>query len=212
MNSKKSRTEGNDLPNDSPIEEHVQPSESKVKVKINTTDARPANGTADAISPTASSLTSNLEQEIINMIVSAYGNMIEVVYVRPSRMKIRVPPQDILRVATFIKENFSFDHAESVSGTDYPKENQIEIVYHLSSYTDENIVPKIFALSSRVNRDEPRIPSLIHVFKSVEYHERETYEMVGVYFEGHPRMERFLLPEDWADIPPLRKDFKIKGR
>jgi NADH:ubiquinone oxidoreductase subunit C len=212
MNSKKSRTEGNDLPNDSPIEEHVQPSESKVKVKINTTDTRPANGTADAISPTASSLTSNLEQEIINMIVSAYGNIIEVVYVRPSRMKIRVPPQDILRVATFIKENFSFDHAESVAGTDYPKENQIEIVYHLSSYTDENIVPKILALSSRVNRDEPRIPSLINVFKSVEYHERETYEMVGVYFEGHPRMERFLLPEDWADIPPLRKDFRIKGR
>jgi NADH-quinone oxidoreductase subunit C len=212
MNSKKSRPEGNDLTNDSPIEEHVQPNESKVKVKINTTDARPANGTADAISPTASSLTSNLEQEIINMIVSAYGNMIEVVYVRPSRMKIRVPPQDILRVATFIKENFSFDHAESVAGTDYPKENQIEIVYHLSSYTDENIVPKILALSSRVNRDEPRIPSLINVFKSVEYHERETYEMVGVYFEGHPRMERFLLPEDWADIPPLRKDFRIKGR
>jgi NADH-quinone oxidoreductase subunit C len=212
MNSKKSRTEGNDLPNDSPIEEHVQPNESKVKVKIDTTDTRPANGTADAILPTASSMTSNLEQEIINMIVSAYGNMIEVVYVRPSRMKIRVPPQDIVRVATFIKENFSFDHAESVAGTDYPKENQIEIVYHLSSYTDENIVPKILAVSSRVNRDEPRIPSLINVFKSVEYHERETYEMVGVYFEGHPRMERFLLPEDWADIPPLRKDFRIKGR
>lgn len=212
MNSKKSRTEGNDLPNDSPIEEHVQPNESKVKVKINTIDTKPVNGTADAISPKASSLTSNLEQEIINMIVSAYGNTIEVVYVRPSRMKIRVPPQDILRVATFIKENFSFDHAESVSGTDYPKENQIEIVYHLSSYTDEKIVPKILALSSRVNRDEPRIPSLINVFKSVEYHERETYEMVGVYFEGHPRMERFLLPEDWADIPPLRKDFRIKGR
>ena len=212
MNSKKSKTEGNDLPNDSPIEEHVQPNESKVKVKIDTTDTRPANGTPDAILPTASSMTSNLEQEIINMIVSAYGNMIEVVYVRPSRMKIRVPPQDIVRVATFIKENFSFDHAESVAGTDYPKENQIEIVYHLSSYTDENIVPKILALSSRVNRDEPRIPSLINVFKSVEYHERETYEMVGVYFEGHPRMERFLLPEDWADIPPLRKDFRIKGR
>jgi NADH-quinone oxidoreductase subunit C len=127
-------------------------------------------------------------------------------------MKIRVPNQDILHVATFIKENFNFDHAESVSGTDYPKENQIEIVYHLSSYSDENIVPMVLALSTRVDRDDPRVPSLISVFKSVEYHERETYEMVGVYFEGHPRMERFLLPEDWADIPPLRKDFRIKGR
>ena len=108
MNSKKSRTEGNDLPNDSPIEEHVQPSESKVKVKINTTDARPANGTADAISPTTSSLTSNLEQEIINMIVSAYGNMIEVVYVRPSRMKIRVQPQDILQSSNIHQGELQF--------------------------------------------------------------------------------------------------------
>ena len=212
MNSEASKKERGDLPNDSPTEEHVQPSESKMKVKTNTTDSRPVNTTAHTISPTTTSLTSNLEQEIINKIVSAYGNIIEVIYVRPSRMKISVPPQDILRVATFIKENFSFDHAESVSGTDYPKENKIEIIYHLSSYTDESIISKILALSSRVNRDEPQIPTLINIFKSVEYHERETYEMLGVYFEGHPRMERFLLPEDWADIPPLRKDFRIKGR
>ena len=105
-----------------------------------------------------------------------------------------------------------FDHAESVSGTDYPKDNQIEVVYHLGSYTVEDLIPKILALSTRTNRDEARLPSLINIFKSVEYHERETFEMLGVYFEGHPRMERFLLPEDWADIPPLRKDFRIKGR
>jgi len=53
---------------------------------------------------------------------------------------------------------------------------------------------------------------LINIFPSVEYHERETYEMLGVFFLGHPRNERFILPEDWADMPPLRKDFRIKGR
>ena len=56
------------------------------------------------------------------------------------------------------------------------------------------------------------LPSLINIFRSVEYHERETFEMLGVFFEGHPRNDRFLLPEDWADIPPLRKEFRIKGR
>ncbi|SRR6266498_2602467 len=160
----------------------------------------------------SSALSTNLEQDIINKIVARYGNNIEVLYVRPSRMKIGVHPQDILNVAGFIKENFGFDHAESVSGTDYPKDNQIEVVYHIGSYTVEDLIPKILALSTRTNRDEPKLPSLISVFRSVEYHERETYEMIGVYFEGHPRMERFLLPEDWADIPPLRKDFRIKGR
>jgi len=213
MKSEEFRTERKDnVTNDSPIDERPQPSESAMKVKKDTTDIAPSTSTAHSITPAADSLTLNIEQGIINKIESAYGNKIEVIYVRPSRMKIRVPHQDILHVATFIKENFNFDHAESVSGTDYPKENQIEIVYHLSSYSDENIIPKILALSTRADRDDPRVPSLISVFKSVEYHERETYEMVGVYFEGHPRMERFLLPEDWADIPPLRKDFRIKGR
>ena len=86
------------------------------------------------------------------------------------------------------------------------------MIYHLGSYTGENLSSQILALSTRVNRDDARLPSLINIFKSVEYHERETFEMLGVYFEGHPRNERFLLPEDWADIPPLRKEFRIKGR
>jgi len=157
-------------------------------------------------------LSTKLEQDIINKIVARYGNNVEVLYVRPSRMKIRVLPENMISIAGFIKENFGFDHAESVSGTDYPKDNQIEVVYHIGSYTVEELIPKILVLSTRTNRDEPRLPSLISIFPSVEYHERETYEMIGAYFEGHPRMERFLLPEDWADIPPLRKDFRIKGR
>lgn len=157
-------------------------------------------------------LSTKLEQDIINKIVARYGNNVEVLYVRPSRMKIRALPENMISIAGFIKENFGFDHAESVSGTDYPKDNQIEVVYHIGSYSVEELIPKILALSTRTNRDEPRLPSLISIFPSVEYHERETFEMIGAYFEGHPRMERFLLPEDWADIPPLRKDFRIKGR
>ena len=54
--------------------------------------------------------------------------------------------------------------------------------------------------------------SLRDVFYSVEFGEREVFEMLGVYFEGHPDNRRLLLPEDWADLPPLRKDFAIKGR
>jgi len=56
------------------------------------------------------------------------------------------------------------------------------------------------------------MPSLRDIFYSVEFHERECFEMLGVYFDGHPDNRRLLLPEDWADIPPLRKDFRVKGR
>jgi NADH-quinone oxidoreductase subunit C len=101
---------------------------------------------------------------------------------------------------------------ESASGTDYPKDGIIELNYHLGSYGNPDLLPYILVLSTKVNRIDAKSNSLINIFPSVEYHERETYEMLGVYFIGHPRNERFLLPEDWADMPPLRKDFKSKGR
>ena len=152
------------------------------------------------------------EKGIIEKLVNEFGNKINVIYIRPLRMKIMVEPRDVLAIAIFLRDNLGFDHAESVAGTDYPKDNQIEVIYHLGSYGTETMEGHIMALATRTSRNDARLPSLIDVFRSVEYHERETFEMLGVYFEGHPRNERFLLPEDWADIPPLRIEFRIKGR
>ncbi|TLY08960.1 MAG: NADH-quinone oxidoreductase subunit C [Thaumarchaeota archaeon] len=152
------------------------------------------------------------EKGLVEEIKKKFGELIKVVFVKPLRIKIQVEPRDIVEVATFLRDSMGFDHAESVGGTDYPKENQIEVIYHLGSYTREDLGAHILSLTARTSRDDARLPTLINVYKSVEYHERETFEMLGVYFEGHPRNERFLLPEDWADIPPLRKDFRIKGR
>lgn len=152
------------------------------------------------------------EKGIIEKLVNEFGNKINVIYIRPLRTKIMVEPRDVLAIAIFLRDNLGFDHAESVAGTDYPKDNQIEVIYHLGSYGTETMEGHIMALATRTSRNDARLPSLIDVFRSVEYHERETFEMLGVYFEGHPRNERFLLPEDWADIPPLRREFRIKGR
>ena len=152
------------------------------------------------------------EKGLVDQINNKFGDTVKVLFIKPLRIKIQVDPQDIVGVANFVRDSLGFDHAESVAGTDYPKDNQIEVIYHLGSYTRQDLAGHILWLTTRTDRDDARLPTLINVFKSVEYHERECYEMLGVYFEGHPRNERFLLPEDWADIPPLRKDFKIKGR
>jgi NADH-quinone oxidoreductase subunit C len=153
-----------------------------------------------------------LENSLFNELYSKFQNKVQMLYVKPRRIKILVEPQYIVEVASFLKNELGLDHAESVCGTDYPDENAIEVIYHLNSYSREELSPIIFALSTKTDRNSSMLPSLISIFNSVEYHERETYEMLGVYFQGHPRNERFLLPEDWADIPPLRKDFRIKGR
>ena len=152
------------------------------------------------------------EKGLVGQISSQFGDKVKVSYIRPLRIKIYVDPINIVEVAAFLRDSMGFDHAESVAGTDYPKDNQIEVSYHLGSYSKADLGAHILLLATRTNRDDARLPTLINVYKSVEYHERETFEMLGVYFEGHPRNERFLLPEDWADIPPLRKEFRIKGR
>ncbi|HXU96389.1 MAG TPA: NADH-quinone oxidoreductase subunit C [Candidatus Nitrosotalea sp.] len=160
------------------------------------------------------------EKSLADKISSKFTDKINVDYVRPDRIRVTAKRENIVDVAKFIRDELKYDHAESVSGVDYPDSNEIEVVYHLGSYSDEKLGRQILTLATRVPRedipnpglDKTRTPSLRDVFYSVEFHERECFEMFGVYFEGHPDMRRLLLPEDWADIPPFRKDFKIKGR
>jgi NADH:ubiquinone oxidoreductase subunit C len=179
------------------------------------TPSQPPSTPAKAAAPPAKEGTKApaFENRLISQIISRFGeDKIKVAYIRPLRMKVNVDPTGIIEVATFIRDNLGFDHAESVTGTDYPKDNQIEVIYQLGSYSKDDIAAHILSLATRTNRDDARLPSLTNVYKSAEYHEREIFEMLGVYFEGHPRNERFLLPEDWADLPPLRKEFRIRGR
>jgi len=191
-----------------------QANETKVDDKMSSTD----NGTdIQKIEDTSTAL--KLESSLSNLISKKFPN-VEVVYVKLNRIRVNVKKEDIIDVASFIRDELQFDHAESVSGVDYPEDKQIEVVYHLGSYTDPSLSKQILALATRTPRedvphpgnDNTKLPSLRDVFPSVSFHERECFEMLGVYFEGHPDNRRLLLPEDWADIPPLRKDFAIKGR
>jgi NADH:ubiquinone oxidoreductase subunit C len=192
----------------------------QVPAKSSTTSAAStAVATTTAAKPSAAASTAKTQPEpppfekgLVEQIKKEFGDLVKVVFIKPIRIKIQVQPEDIVRVANFLRDSMGFDHAESVAGTDYPKDKQIEVIYHLGSYSRQELAAHILWLSTRTNRDDARLPTLINVYKSVEYHERECYEMLGVYFEGHPRNERFLLPEDWADLPPLRKEFRIKGR
>ncbi len=160
------------------------------------------------------------EKGIADKITGQFGEKTEIAFVMPNRVGVNVEREDIKDVAEFIRDELNFDHAESVTGIDYPESKVIEVVYHLGSYTDPELSSQILTLATKAPRedtpnpgnDSTRLPSLRDVFYGVEFHERECFEMLGVYFEGHPDNRRLLLPEDWADLPPLRKDFRSKGR
>ena len=160
------------------------------------------------------------EKEIYDKITEKFGDKVAVTFVKEDRIGISASREDVHDVAEFIRDGLNYDHVESVSGVDYPADKEIEVVYHIGSYSDSKLARQIIALSTRAQREEnpipgndaTKLPSLRDVFYSVEFHEREVFEMFGVYFENHPDNRRLLLPEDWADLPPLRKDFAIKGR
>jgi NADH-quinone oxidoreductase subunit C len=160
------------------------------------------------------------EKGLADKIVEKFGEKTEIAFIKPDRIRINAKKEDIKQVAQFVRDDLGFDHAESVTGVDYPEQKEIEVVYHLGSYTEPKLARQILALATRAPRednpnpgnDSTRLPSLREVFYSVEFHERECFEMLGVYFDGHPDNRRLLLPEDWADLPPLRRDFQSKGR
>lgn len=182
-----------------------------------TSDVEPAS---KATPPAKEIELPKFEKGIADKITEKFGSKTKVAFVKPDRVRIDVSRDDIKEVAEFLRDVLNFDHAESVSGVDYPQDKEIEVVYHLGSYTDPSLSRQILVLTTRAQREEnpipgndsTKLPSLREIFYSVEFHEREIFEMFGVYFQGHPDNRRLLLPEDWADLPPLRKDFAIKGR
>ena len=117
---------------------------------------------------------------------------------------LRVAPGGLAELCRFLRDDpgLRFEALSSLSGVDYRAEGQIEVVYHLYSYTHRHWV----VLKVRTARDEPLLPSVESVWKAANWHEREVYDLLGVTFAGHPDLRRLLMPEDWVGHP-LRKDF-----
>lgn len=126
---------------------------------------------------------------------------------------IQLQPQHLKAVCFFLRddERLYFDYLVCLSGIDRGLEaNQIGVVYHLMSFPKEQeIVLHCFVPREgepEINQGYPTLPSLEKVWRSADWHEREAYDLLGIWFEGHPDLRRILLPEDWEGHP-LRKDY-----
>ena len=112
-------------------------------------------------------------------------------------------PEDLLRVAQCLKESeeFKMNYLSLVTAVDYLE--YLESVYHLYS-VDKKTGPVI--LKVRVARGNPKIPSLVSIFRGAEFQEREAYDMMGIIYEGHPDPRRIFMWEGFEGYP-LRKDY-----
>ena len=101
-----------------------------------------------------------------------------------------------------------FDFLSCLSGVDYGVEtNRFGVVYHLASIPwQTQLTLKVSRENSRDLDNLPSFPTISQVYRTADWHEREAFELVGIYFEGHPDLRKLLLPDDWEGYP-LRKDY-----
>lgn len=141
-----------------------------------------------------------------------FGESVKLSFAKPGRIKFGVKRESLIEVSKSLRDELHFEQCTNVTGTDFPKDKQYEITYHFGSIDGVNLRRIIVALSVRVPAEDPVLPSLIELFPSANYHEREAAEMIGCVFKGHPNLSRLLLPEDWNDIPPMLKAYRLPGR
>ena len=123
-------------------------------------------------------------------------------------LTMTVPRRSIVDVCWVLKTKYGFDMLADLCGADRgPEEDpRFEVNYHLFSTKHHNRL----RLKVLVSEDEANIPTVITVWKTANWHERETFDLFGVNFEGHPDLRRILLPSDF-DGHALRKDYPLRG-
>lgn len=132
-----------------------------------------------------------------------------------------VEPVDLLAVCRYFRDKESFDLLSNVSGVDWPDpakadavaagegspaaQGFLEVVYHLYA-TRERLGPLVLRCRTADRGDNAEIPSVVTVFRSAEFQEREIFDLFGVRFTGHPDLRRILMWDEFVDHP-MRKDY-----
>ena len=116
-----------------------------------------------------------------------------------------VTAEELVDVANFLRHDptLRFDFLQCITGVDYPREEQLHSVYHLYSYA----LRHQFVIKVVVPRDKPLLPSVVAVWKTADWQEREQYDLLGLQYTGHPDLRRLLMPDDWVGYP-MRKDYE----
>jgi NADH-quinone oxidoreductase subunit C len=163
-------------------------------------------------------------ETFIDRLKRLFGDGIRGVNVEAIDPWIEVAPEALVDVCRYLRDepDLRFTFLNCITGVDYfepdPKKAQkagfephMEVVYHLWSFQNKSsLVLKV--ILPRWQNDEPgqlpEVPSVAGVWSTANWHEREVYDLSGVYFVGHPDLRRILCPEDWEGHP-LRKDYEM---
>lgn len=122
---------------------------------------------------------------------------------------IVVPRQHLRRTAEYLasEPSLRFSFLSDITAVDrFPLEPRFEVNYHLLSLDRRERL----RLKVRVAGGDPVVPSVTSIWPTANWHERESFDLMGIRFEGHPDLSRILMPDDWEGHP-LRKDYPVEG-
>jgi NADH-quinone oxidoreductase subunit C len=137
-----------------------------------------------------------------------FNDAIEQVVVDRGELTLHVRREKLAEVARILRDDLKFEMCLGVSGAHYPDESgrELRALYPLLSLTrNQRIRIEVSAPDS-----DPHIPSVVEVWAGNNWHERETYDMFGIIFDGHPALTRIFMPDDWNGHPQ-RKDYPLGG-
>ncbi|HVO69376.1 MAG TPA: NADH-quinone oxidoreductase subunit C [Aggregatilineaceae bacterium] len=136
-----------------------------------------------------------------------YADAVQDVITFRDETTLVVDPKMIVEIAEFFRdvEGLEYNYLSNLCGVDYyPTEPRFAVVYDLYSM----IYNRRLRLKVYLPGDDPRLPSVVHVWAAASVQEREVFDMFGIVFEGHPNLRRILMPEDWEGHPQ-RKDYPL---
>jgi len=147
--------------------------------------------------PTVEQITAALDREFSHA-VTVKKTAVRRVYISCERGAIH-------GLCLYLRDVLNFEQASSVGGVDWV--DHMQVVYHLSNYFNGIMIE----ITVDVPNDDPHIDSVALIWEGADWHERETYELFGIIFDGHPQLERLLTPQNY-EFFPFRKSYKLRGQ
>ncbi|MFB8417055.1 NADH-quinone oxidoreductase subunit C [Streptomyces albidoflavus] len=138
------------------------------------------------------------------------GNAIDRTVVDRGELTFHIEREHLVRVARTLRDDpaLRFELCTGVSAVHYPEDKgrELHAVYHLRSITHNRLI----RLEVSAPDADPHVPSLVSVYPTNDWHEREAYDFFGLIFDGHPALTRLMMPDDWQGHPQ-RKDYPLGG-